>query len=106
MSFGILSPGEPSLPKNALIRGTNLFRIVKIECNNPAIEIAPKIDSGVPLPPNILHQILLTYRNPAQGPGSPVEGEMRTEVRVTTDIPGLVPTFSATATVVEKKDEK
>jgi hypothetical protein len=103
--LGVLSPGESSPTKNVMLRGTKPFRITKIECDNPAVDILPKIASDTAA--NIIHQILVSYQNPVESAGSPTEdGTMRAEIRITTDVPDLVLTFHATASVRKKVEEE
>ena len=99
LSLGVLQPGEPSPQKEVVLRGTKAFRITKIECDNPAIEIPLEIIADSPA--KILRVVPILYRNPVEGEGAPLEGVMRASVRVTTDIPGLELTFYVTASVRE-----
>jgi len=98
-SLGILSPGEASPTKGVILRGSRPFRITKIECDNPAIEIPLTVNADDP--PKIVYSLPVVYRNPTEGEGVPVEGVMRATVQVTTDIPGLTPSFHVTANVRE-----
>ena len=103
-SLGILLPGEKSSAKSVLISGKKPFRITKIECDNPAIEILPKIDSQAK--PTERHPLVVSYQNPADGEGAPdTDSTMRAEVRITTDVPDLAVSFYVTANV-RKKEEK
>ena len=105
LSLGVLLPGEPSPVKNAVLVGTKPFRIVKMECDNPAVEITPQIDPDALPPARAVHQVSVLYRNPADGDGASQDGTMRTAVRVTTDIPGLAPVFYVTANIRTKESE-
>ena len=96
LSLGILPPGEQSAVRDAILLGTQPFRITKVESDNPAVEIVSKNPADAPLR---LHSLSVSYRNPMIGEGAPQNGIMRTTVRVTTDIPGLTPTFYVTASV-------
>ena len=100
--LGSLSPGVPSSRKNAVLSGTKPFRITNIECDNPAVEIPMEINPEAP--PRGRYIIPIQYRNPLDGEGAPKNGEMQATIRVTTDIPGLSPTFYATMSV--RKDEE
>ena len=102
-SLGILSPGERSPIKDAVLRGTKPFRIVKIESDNPAVEVTPKNSLDTQ---SLIHLLSVSYRNPTVGGGAPENGTMRSVVKVTTDIPGLIPTFFVTATVQGKGGEQ
>jgi len=102
LSLGVLSPGERSPMRDAVLLGTQPFRITQIECENPAVEIVPKNTSDVQAR---LHSLSISYRNPTEGEGASQNGIMRTAVRVTTDVPGLVPTFYITASVREQEGE-
>jgi hypothetical protein len=98
-SLGILSPGEVSPTKSVILRGTRPFRITKIECDNPAIDIPLTVNADDP--PKIVYSVPVVYRNPLEGEGAPKEGVMRAIVQITTDIPGLTPSFHVTANVRE-----
>ena len=100
LSLGTLLPGEQSPTKNVVLFGTKPFQIVKIECNNPAIEIPLKISTE----PKTMHSIPVSYRNPVEGEGSPKDGTMLAEIRITTDIPGLLPTTFYVTMSVRKKE--
>jgi hypothetical protein len=99
LSLGVLSPGEASPMKNVSIRGTKPFRITGFESDNPAIEVPLTINADDP--PKIIYAVPILYRNPAEGEGAAQEGVLRASVRVTTNIPGLTPTFFVTASVRE-----
>ena len=96
LSLGILSPGEGSQVRDAILLGTQPFRITKIESDNPALEVTSKNPPEAELR---LHSLSISYRNPADGEGAPQEGIMRAIVQVTTNIPGLTPMFFVTASV-------
>jgi len=100
-SLGILSPGEASPTKNVILRGTKPFRITKIECDNPAIDIPLTVNADDP--PKIVYSVPVVYRNPVEGEGAPQEGVVRATIQVTTDIPGLTPSFHVTANVRESE---
>ena len=98
VSLGILPAGERSPVREAILSGTQPFRVLKVESDNPAVEITSRN------PPDALarmHMLSITYQNPTEGEGAPEDGIMRAVIRVTTDVPGLTPTFYATATVRE-----
>jgi len=97
--LGILSPEEASPPKNVILRGSRPFRITKIECDNPALDIPLTVNADDP--PRIVHSVPVVYRNPMEGEGAPKEGVMRATVRVTTDLPDLTSSFHVTANVRE-----
>ena len=99
VSLGLLPPGEASPQKGVILRGSKPFRITKIECDNPAIDIPLTIHAEDP--PKIVYSVPIVYRNPIEGDGAPQEGVMRATIQVTTDIPGLMPLFHVTATVRE-----
>ena len=98
VSLGILPAGEPSPIREAVLSGTQPFRIVKVESDNPAVEITSR---NPPDAQSRMHMLSIAYRNPTEGDGAPEDGIMRAVIRVTTDVPGLTPTFYATATVRE-----
>jgi len=103
--LGSLPPGEPSPGKLVVVSGTKPFRITKIECDNPEVEIAWAMDESVP--PKVRSMIPILYRNPVEGEGSPKDGIMLAAVQITTDIPGLPPTtFYVTMSVQKKEDEE
>lgn len=102
--LGLLLPGEQSSLKSVTLLGTQPFRITKIECDNPAVRVPLKIDDNIPL--SRMYAVPIQYLNPADGEGSPKGGTMQAEVHVTTDIPGLVPTFYVTMRVREKDTEE
>ena len=114
LSLGILQPGEPSLVRAAVLSGTQPFRITKIESDNPAIEISVNTPNARN-PPNVrnpvgetsreasrIYTLLVSYRNPLEGDGVPVQGVMRAAIQVSTDIPNIKAKFYATATVREE----
>jgi len=96
VSLGVLSPGERSPIKDTVVRGTGPFRITKVVCDNPAIEVTSKnpLDSQ-----SLIHSLSISYQNPMEGEGAPQDGIMRATVRVTTDVPGLTLEFFVTANV-------
>ena len=103
--FGALPPGKPSPQKNVVLRGTMPFRILKIECDNPAVEISWTMDAQAS--PKGMHLIPISYRNPIEGEGAPKDdGTMLAVIRVTTDIPGVSPEFYATMSVQKKESEE
>ena len=103
--LGTLSPGEPSLQKDVLVVGTKPFRITKVECDNPAIDISLKID--VKEPPQTFYRLPIVYKNPLEGAGAPIEENMLATIRITTDVPDLAPlTFYATAKIVKQDGEE
>ena len=101
--LGVLPPGEVSPRKEALLLGTKPFRIMKIECGNPAIEILLTINNEEP--PKTLYRLPIVYKNPVEGEGAPQGGVMRTAVRVTTDVPGITPMFYVTSSVPKNEEE-
>jgi len=101
--LGLLLPGEPSPLKSVTLLGTKPFRITKIECDNPAVRVPSGYDADVPL--SRTYAVPIQYLNPADGEGAPKGGTMQAEVKITTDIPGLVPTFYVTMRVREKERE-
>ena len=104
-SLGVLLPGESSSAKTVLISGTKPFRITKIECDNPAVEILPKVNSSAK--PEERYLFSVSYKNPLDGEGAPEEdGTMRTEVRVTTDVPDLAVSFYVTASIKKQEGEE
>ncbi|MDR1268892.1 MAG: DUF1573 domain-containing protein [Planctomycetaceae bacterium] len=100
--FGYLKTGEESSIKSVIIRGTKPFRIKKLLCDNPKVEInyTPQEES----PPKIIYKIPIRYTNPAEGEGSPTDGKMRAEIKIETDIPDLTPTFFVT-TAIKNENE-
>ena len=96
VSLGMLSPGERSAVRDAVLLGTQPFRITKIESDNPAVVVASKNPPDTPLR---LHSLSVSYRNPTNGEGAPEDGVMRATIRVTTNVPDLVSTFYVTASI-------
>ncbi|MDR0520440.1 MAG: DUF1573 domain-containing protein [Planctomycetaceae bacterium] len=92
--LGTMPPGEPTQIKSVLLRGTKPFRITKIECDNPAVEIT--FDMNNDAPPKVLYPLPVRYKNPKDGAGSPKNGIMQAEVRILTDEPDLSPSFYVT----------
>ena len=100
LSLGVLPPGERSPVRDAVLLGTSPFRVIKIESDNPALEVTSKH------PPDAqtrLHSLSVSYQNPVDGEGAPEDGILRAIVQVTTDIPGLTPMFFVTASVREQE---
>ena len=102
--LGLLPPGTPTTTKPVILSGTNPFNIIKIECDNPAIEIPLKINANDP--PKMRYSVPILYRNPVDGEGSPKGGVMQASVRITTDIPGLSSTFYVTMRVQKEENEE
>jgi hypothetical protein len=102
--LGVLPPGKASPQRHVWLLGTKPFRITKIECDNPAIDI-PLVFSNDD-PPQIRHHVPILYTNPIEGNGAPQEGVMRATIRVTTDIPGVTSMFYVTASVRDMEEEK
>jgi hypothetical protein len=100
--LGYLKPGEVSPLKSVSIRGNQPFRIKKIQCNNPQIEInyEPKEDA----PPKVLYLVPVRYKNQLEGEGSPVDGKMRARVTIETDVPSLTPAFDINMAITEEKE--
>lgn len=90
--LGFLKPGEPSPVKSVSLRGTKPFRITKLLCNNPEVQIdfTPNPES----PPRTLYLLPIRYTNPAEGASAPKNGKMQAVVRVETDDPELTPAFN------------
>jgi hypothetical protein len=103
LSLGILPPGEQSAVRDAILLGTQPFRITKVESDNPAVEVVSKNPAEAQLR---LHSLSVSYRNPTDGEGAPHNGIMRATIRVTTDVPNLSPTFYVTASVPGKENEE
>jgi hypothetical protein len=101
--LGYLKSGEESSVKSVIIRGTQPFRIKKLLCDNPKVEInyTPQEDS----PPKIIYKIPIRYTNPLKGEGAPTDGKMRAEIKVETDIPDLNPTFYVTMAIKNENEE-
>jgi hypothetical protein len=101
--LGYLKSGEESSVKSVIIRGTQPFRIKKLLCDNPKVEIdyTAQEDS----PPKIIYKIPIRYTNPLEGEGSPTDGKMRAEIKVETDIPDLTPTFYVTMAIKNENEE-
>ena len=102
--LGALPPGKASPQKEVLLLGTKPFRILKIECDNPAIDIPLKMDTEEP--PQVIYRVPVVYKNPTEGAGSPEEGVMRAAVRVMTDVPGPALTFYVTASVLKTEGKE
>jgi len=103
LSLGVLSPGERSPARDAVLLGTSPFRIMKIESDNPALEVVARNPSDAQ---SRLHSLSISYQNPTEGEGIPEDGILQTIVRITTDIPGLTSTFYVTASIRKKEDEE
>jgi len=104
LSLGIFPPGESSPTKTAILSGTRPFRITKIECDNPAVDIVMNGLGRDTL--SRIYPLAISYRNPAEGEGAPENGIIRAAVRITTDVPDLAATFYVTATIREKENEE
>ncbi|MDR2438137.1 MAG: DUF1573 domain-containing protein [Planctomycetaceae bacterium] len=102
--LGYLKSGEESSVKSVIIRGTKPFRIKKLLCNNPNVEInyTPQENS----PPKIIYKIPIRYTNPTEGEGSPKDGKMRATVKIETDIPDLTPTFYVTTAIKNENENE
>jgi len=100
LSLGIVPPGEPTSVRTVILSGTSPFRIVKIECDNPAVDIAVHGTDRDSV--HRFYPLAISYRNPFEGEGMPEDGILRAAVRVFTDIPGLTAAFFVTATVREE----
>ena len=98
LSLGVLPPGEQSPTREAVLTGTQPFRITKVVSDNPAVEVTSRNPPDAQLR---MHWLSVSYRNPKEGEGAPEDGVMRTTIRVTTDVPGLTPTFYVTASISE-----
>ena len=101
VSFGVLPPGRKSQPKEAVISGSKPFRITKIECDNPVVEVTLKNSLDIQ---SRLHKLSISYLNPMEGEGAPQNGIMRATIKITTDVPGLTLTFYATANIREEEN--
>ncbi|MDR1483272.1 MAG: DUF1573 domain-containing protein [Planctomycetaceae bacterium] len=89
--FGYLKTGESSQIKSVLLKGTQPFKIKKLLCDNPAVQIAAEINQD--LPAKQIHILPLRYTNPETGEGKPVNGKMEAIVKIETDLNNLTPTF-------------
>jgi hypothetical protein len=101
--LGYLKSGEESSVKSVIIRGTQPFRIKKLLCDNPKVEINYTIQEDNP--PKIIYKIPIRYTNPSEGEGAPTDGKMRAEIKVETDIPDLTPTFHVTTAIKNENEE-
>lgn len=90
--LGYLKPGEMSPVKDVMIRGTERFRIKRLLCNNPEvqIEMTPNPDD----PPKLFYKLPIRYTNPESGPHAPKDGRMEAVVKIETDNPEISPTFN------------
>lgn len=100
VSLGVLLPGERSPVREAVLLGTQPFRITKVESDNPAVEVTAR---NLPEISERMHRLSVSYRNPTEGDGAPEDGVMHATIRVTTDVPDLTPTFYVTASI--RKEE-
>lgn len=100
--LGFREPGKISDVKDVTLRGTKRFRIMKLLCDNPEVQVdfTPSPDD----PAKFLYKIPVRYTNPKDGPNAPKDGKMIATVRVETDDPDLQPTFSVRMDL-EKKPE-
>ncbi|MDR2643032.1 MAG: hypothetical protein LBC74_09580 [Planctomycetaceae bacterium] len=97
--FGYLKTGEASQTKSVLLKGTQPFKIKKITCDNPAIQVITEINSNSPS--KQIQVLPLRYSNPATGEGKPINGKMEATVKIETDLNNLTPTFNV---LMEIKD--
>ena len=102
--LGYLKPGEASVQKETLIRGTEHFKITKIECDDPNVEIkfTPDPDAS-----KIFYHIPVVFKNPPGG--SPKlnkeTGTLLAVVKVETDDPTQKLSFNVTANIVGEPTE-
>ncbi len=103
--LGFLKSGAPSIKKTTLIRGTQPFKITKIDCDDPNVEIAFTPDPDAPA--KGIYLIPVLFKNPADG--SPKlnkeDGMLHAVVKVETDDPTLKTSFNVTAKVVNEEPE-
>lgn len=99
--LGFLKPGQESPTKTAMLRGTRPFKITKITCDNPEVEInfTPNPDA----PAKILYPLPIRYTNSENGDGAPKDGRMHAVVTIETDDPDLMPTFNVTMATAKEE---
>ncbi|GHT30532.1 hypothetical protein FACS189427_00280 [Planctomycetales bacterium] len=98
--FGYLKPGEASPVKTVSLRGTAPFRIKKLLCNNPEVQV--DFTPNPEAPPRILYTIPLRYTNPENGEAAPKDGKMEAKVQVETDDEGIKLEFKVLMHIAEK----
>ena len=96
--LGFLKPGQESAKKNTVLRCTEPFKITKIECSDPNIEIAftPNPDA----PASRIYQIPVKFNNPPDGSPKLKDGTLHAAVLIETDDPKQKASFNVTAKVV------
>lgn len=93
--LGFLQKGQLSPIKTVTVRGTAPFKIERLLCNNPAVQVDFQ---GKPEdPPRIFYSMPIRYVNPESGPGSMKDGKLDALVQIETDDPEAQPTFKVTA---------
>ena len=101
--LGYLKPGVPSVQKETVIRGTDRFKITKIECDDPNVEIKFTPD---PDALKTFYLIPVVFKNPLEG--SPKlnkeTGELLAVVSVETDDPTRKLSFNVTANIDSKQE--
>lgn len=93
--LGFLEKGKISPIKTATVRGTAPFKITKLLCNNPDVQVDFKSEADAP--PKLFYSMPLRYTNPEKGPGAMKDGKLEATVQVETDDPNLKPSFKVTA---------
>lgn len=95
--LGSFKADKESPVKNAVVRGTNPFKITKITCENPAVKIPFEINPDAP--PKVMYLLPIQYKNTETGAKIPEDGIMQAKVEIETDNAELKPAFYVTAKI-------
>ena len=100
--LGFLPPGEASTKKITLLRGTQPFKITKIECDDPNVEIGFTPDPDATA--RGVYHIPVSFKNPQDGSPKLNEenGMLHAVVKIETDDPKQEASFNVTAKIVER----
>ncbi|MCL2742342.1 MAG: DUF1573 domain-containing protein [Planctomycetaceae bacterium] len=98
--FGYLKPGEKSPQKTVSLKGTEPFRITKLLCNNPEVQV--DFTPNPEAPPQIFYSFSLLYTNPKEGDAAPKDGKMEAKVVVETDDENIKPEFKVLMEIAEE----
>lgn len=100
--LGFLEPGKVSPVRTVSLRGTKPFKITKLLCNNPEVQI--NFNPSENETPQTVYALPIRYTNPKDGDSAPKDGEMKAIVQIETDDPDLKPTFNVTMKLKEKEN--
>lgn len=100
--LGFLEPGKVSPVRTVSLRGTKPFKITKLLCNNPEVQI--NFNPSENETPKTIYALPIRYTNPKNGDSAPKDGEMKAIVQIETDDPDLKPTFNVTMKVKEQEN--